>query len=61
MKIKSFLLACSLFAGFVMQAQNKSIKLIVRGDDMGYSHSGNEALIKCFKNGFETSIEIIVQ
>lgn len=35
-------------------------RLIVRGDDMGFSHSGNEALIKCFKDGIETSIEVIV-
>src|SRR5437899_2642480 len=35
------------------------IRLIVRGDDMGFSHSGNEALIKCFREGIETSIEII--
>lgn len=35
-------------------------RLIVRGDDMGYSHSGNEALIKCLKDGIQTSIEIIV-
>ena len=35
-------------------------KLIVRGDDMGYSHSGNEALIKSYEEGIETSIEIIV-
>ncbi len=35
-------------------------KLIIRGDDMGYSHSGNEALIKCFNEGIETSIEAIV-
>ena len=35
-------------------------KLIVRGDDMGYSHSGNQALIKCFKEGIQTSIEVIV-
>jgi predicted glycoside hydrolase/deacetylase ChbG (UPF0249 family)/poly(3-hydroxybutyrate) depolymerase len=35
-------------------------RLIVRGDDMGFSHSGNQALIKCFKEGIETSIEVIV-
>lgn len=35
-------------------------RLIVRGDDMGYSHSGNEAIIKCYKEGIETSIEVIV-
>ncbi len=35
-------------------------RLIVRGDDMGYSHSGNEAILKCYKEGIETSIEVIV-
>jgi CubicO group peptidase (beta-lactamase class C family)/predicted glycoside hydrolase/deacetylase ChbG (UPF0249 family) len=35
-------------------------RLIVRGDDMGFAHSANEALIKTYKEGIETSIEIIV-
>ncbi len=35
-------------------------RLIIRGDDMGYSHSGNEALIRSYKEGIETSIEVIV-
>src|SRR4051812_9453309 len=35
------------------------IRLIVRGDDMGFSHSGNEALIKCHREGIETSIEVL--
>ncbi|MET0638125.1 MAG: polysaccharide deacetylase family protein [Chitinophagaceae bacterium] len=35
-------------------------KLIVRGDDMGFSHSGNLALIDCYKNGIQKSIEVIV-
>lgn len=38
----------------------KPARLIVRGDDMGFSHSGNEAIIQCYKNGIETSIEVIV-
>ena len=41
-------------------AQTKPARLIVRGDDMGYSHSGNLALMKCQKEGIQTSIEIIV-
>lgn len=41
-------------------AQQKISRLIVRGDDMGFSHSGNEALIKSYKDGIETSIEVIV-
>ena len=44
-----------------LQAQQKQPpRLIVRGDDMGYSHSGNEALIKSYKEGIESSIEVIV-
>lgn len=35
-------------------------RLIIRGDDMGYTHSGNEALIKSYKEGIETSVEVIV-
>jgi len=35
-------------------------RLIVRGDDMGYSHAGNEAILKCLKEGIQTSIEVIV-
>jgi chitin disaccharide deacetylase len=42
------------------QEQSAQPRLIVRGDDMGYSHAGNEAILKCFKEGIETSIEVIV-
>lgn len=49
-----FLLASSTFA------QTAPPRLIVRGDDMGYSHAGNEAILKCFQEGIETSIEVIV-
>lgn len=41
-------------------AQTKPARLIIRGDDMGYSHSGNIALIKSSKEGIQTSIEVIV-
>ncbi|RYY53652.1 MAG: ChbG/HpnK family deacetylase [Chitinophagaceae bacterium] len=37
-----------------------SQRLIVRGDDMGYSHSGNLALVESFKKGIQKSIEVIV-
>lgn len=56
-------LACmlaALVAFNVAPAQSTRTRLIVRGDDMGYTHSGNEALIKCFTDGIETSIEVIV-
>lgn len=41
-------------------SQEQPPRLIIRGDDMGFSHSGNLALIKCFKEGIERSIEVIV-
>lgn len=49
-----------MFSLLIANAQDSTIRLIVRGDDMGYAHAGNEALIQCFKNGIETSIEVIV-
>lgn len=41
-------------------AQSNPPRLIIRGDDMGYSHAGNEAILRCFKEGVETSIEVLV-
>lgn len=35
-------------------------KLIVRGDDMGFSHAANVALIDSYNKGIETSIGVIV-
>ena len=57
---KSF---CFLFLWYLTLAANAQTnppRLIVRGDDMGYSHSGNLALMKCYKEGVQTSIEVIV-
>jgi hypothetical protein len=49
-----------LFTSLYVYAQQQPIRLIVRGDDMGYSHADNEAIVKCFKEGIETSVEVIV-
>jgi predicted glycoside hydrolase/deacetylase ChbG (UPF0249 family) len=49
-----------LLFGRVAAPAQKGPRLIVRGDDMGFAHSGNEALIKCYKEGIETTIEVIV-
>jgi len=57
---KIFLPLLFLFTAFSINAQQKPARLVIRGDDMGYTHSGNEALIKCYKEGIEKSIEIIV-
>ena len=57
---KIFIISVQIFSIFLLNAQQKPIRLIVRGDDMGFSHSGNEALIKSSKEGIQTSIEVIV-
>jgi len=41
------------------RSQGSSPRLILRGDDMGYSHSGNLALLKSSQQGIQTSIEVI--
>jgi len=55
-----FLFSLLLLSSILLQSQSNPPRLIIRGDDMGFSHSGNEALIKCYKEGIESSIEIIV-
>ena len=35
-------------------------RLIVRGDDMGFSHAGNLAIRKCYTEGVESSVEVLV-
>ncbi len=54
----TLILLCLCF--WAANAQKQPTKLIIRGDDMGFSHAANEALIKSYKQGIETSIEIIV-
>lgn len=50
-----------LFWAFQSWAQNpQAPRLIVRGDDMGYSHSGNLALMQSSLQGIQSSIEVIV-
>lgn len=52
-----WLFAVLCFPGF---SQNPETRLIIRGDDMGYTHSGNIALMAAYRNGIEKSIEVIV-
>ncbi len=39
---------------------SKPTRLIIRGDDMGCSHSANLALIKAYTEGIQRTIEVIV-
>lgn len=53
-------LLCWLFAPTATAQEKKSPRLIVRGDDMGAAHSINEAIVKCQREGIQSSIEVIV-
>jgi len=58
MKIFHTFVLCLFFLN--SQAQQKTNPwLIVRGDDMGSSHASNVACLDSYKNGIETSIEIM--
>src|SRR5437868_4066451 len=53
---------CAIAAATLRSAEpsrGAPTRLLIRGDDMGFSHSGNEALIKCYREGIETSIEVL--
>ena len=53
-----FLVCLCIFAAQAQQKANP--RLIVRGDDMGSSQSSNLASMDTYKNGIETSIELMV-
>jgi predicted glycoside hydrolase/deacetylase ChbG (UPF0249 family) len=57
--MKQLMLLLSLLVTTAI-AQDAPPRLIVRADDMGYSHAGNEAILKSCKEGIATSVEIIV-
>ncbi|MEO6843792.1 MAG: polysaccharide deacetylase family protein [Ginsengibacter sp.] len=58
-KIVSVLITFTLTTNLLL-AQAKPTRLIIRGDDMGFTHAGNLGLIESYKNGIEKSIEVIV-
>lgn len=60
MKPMALVVIAILFSVNTWAQQKSAPRLIVRGDDMGFSHSGNVALIKSSLEGIQTSIEIIV-
>lgn len=60
MKNKIFLALFVPLLALLSAAQTKPARLIIRGDDMGFSHAGNQALIRSWKEGIERSIEVLV-
>lgn len=58
--MKKIILGCfGLVLAITCFSQQNAARLIVRGDDMGFTHAGNEAIIACYKLGIETTAEII--
>jgi CubicO group peptidase (beta-lactamase class C family)/predicted glycoside hydrolase/deacetylase ChbG (UPF0249 family) len=49
-----WLVACALAKG-----QEEGARLVVRADDMGAFHSANRACIESYRNGIETSVEVM--
>ncbi|MEO6453792.1 MAG: polysaccharide deacetylase family protein [Ginsengibacter sp.] len=60
MKSKIHAVIFGILLSLITNAQTKPARLIIRGDDMGFSHAANEALIKTWKLGIERSIEVLV-
>jgi len=62
-RLSTILLAC-MFAGLLADAlpagEQDSIRLIVRGDDIGSSHTANVACIRCCEEGIVKSLEVMV-
>ncbi len=50
----------SLLGAVAVASEGESIRLIVRGDDIGSSHTANVACIRCCKEGIVTSLEVMV-
>ena len=56
-------LLVSVFLGifaFAAEAEEGKIRLLVRGDDMGFSHSANVASIKAYREGVMRTVEVLV-
>lgn len=58
--ILGLLLVFSLLAPGLVEAQEQAVELIVRGDDLGMTHSANEAFELAFKQGIITCGGLIV-
>lgn len=58
--MKHIFLLILISAGLLAQTTKDEIKLIVRADDIGFSHAVNNACIKVFREGIATSVEVIV-
>src|ERR1044072_1020501 len=58
--MKRILLLLTIFFIHKTLSAQAPPRLIIRGDDMGFSHAGNLGIIESYKNGIETSVEVLV-
>jgi predicted glycoside hydrolase/deacetylase ChbG (UPF0249 family) len=45
---------------FAQEKNDEAVRIIFRGDDMGISHSANQAIIQAYKYGVQKTAEVIV-
>ncbi|MGB3589957.1 MAG: polysaccharide deacetylase family protein [Tunicatimonas sp.] len=58
--IAKLLFSSTLVVSLATTAFSQPVRLIVRSDDMGFTHAANEAMIETYQNGITTSIEVMV-
>jgi hypothetical protein len=57
--ILAYLILLILIIYFIWNRDGQ-IRLIVRGDDMGFSHYANVGCIKAYREGILTAVEVMV-
>ncbi|HAM09520.1 MAG: hypothetical protein A2X05_02975 [Bacteroidetes bacterium GWE2_41_25] len=60
MKIKLITILLLIVSNYISCQTTGEIKLLVRGDDIGSSHTANVACIESYKNGIMRSVELMV-
>lgn len=57
--IAAFYLLLFILVIYFIYNKNSQIRIIVRGDDMGFSHYANVGCIKAYKEGILTAVEVM--
>jgi len=55
-----FVILLSILTVYLIHRKTGEIRLIVRGDDMGFSHAANLGCIKAYEEGILTSVDVMV-
>jgi len=60
MKTKLILILLLIVSNYINCQPSGEIKILIRGDDIGSSHTANVACIESYKNGIMRSVELMV-